>query len=110
VKSPNTSEIPHAEFLPLPRIEPDCWRAILNVIELSPQQAKILDLLLRGMDDKEIAPVVGIPQSTLRGDIARIFARTGSNNRMELATHVLALSHLLKPNEGEAIFCGKRLL
>jgi DNA-binding NarL/FixJ family response regulator len=106
----NKPEIHPVESLPLLSSEPDHWRALLNVIELSPQQAKILDLLLRGMDDNEIAPIVGIPQSTLRSHIAHIFARTGSNDRTELATHVLALSHQLKPDEGEAIFYGKRLL
>jgi DNA-binding NarL/FixJ family response regulator len=105
----NNAEIHPVESLPLLPIEPERWRAIINVIELSPQQAKILDLLLRGMDDKEIAPVVGIPQSILRDNIARILARTGSNNRMELATHVLTLSHKLKATEAEAVFYGKHL-
>jgi DNA-binding NarL/FixJ family response regulator len=109
VNSPNTSERPHAESLPLLHIEPDRWRAILNVLRLSRQQAKILDLLLRGMCEESIAPVVGIRQSTLRADIGRILARTRSNNRTELAMQVRALSHQVKSTEAEAVFYGKRL-
>jgi len=105
----NTSELPYAESLPLLGIEPDHWRAILEALRLSRQQAQILDLLLRGVDEQIIAPVVGIRQSTLRADIDRIFARTRSNNRIELAMQVLALSHKVKSTEAEAAFYGKRL-
>ena len=109
MNSPNTSELPHAESLPLPRIEPDRWRAILGVLRLSRQQAKILDLLLRGMGEENIAPVVGIGESALRAHIEHILARTRSNNRTELAMQVLALSRQVKSNQAEAVFYGKRL-
>ena len=109
MNSPNTSELPHAESLPLLRIEPDRWRAILGVLRLSRQQAKILDLLMRGMCEENIAPVVGIGESALRAHIDHILARTRSNNRTELAMQVLALSRQVKSDQAEAVFYGKRL-
>ena len=76
---------------------------------LSPQQAQILDLLLRGVGDENIAPTVGLRKSTVRADIAHLFRATRANNRTELAMQVLALAHQVKPTRGEAIFCGSRL-
>ena len=105
----NKPQIPHAESLPQLSIEPDHWREVLDLLGLSPQQAKILDLLLRGECDRDIAPTVGIRQSTLCADIASILARTRSNNRTELAMQVQSLAQQMKPNKGEAIFCGRRL-
>jgi DNA-binding NarL/FixJ family response regulator len=109
VNGRNKSEIPQAESLPQLSIEPDHWREVLDLLGLSPQQAKILDLLLRGVCDKNIAPTVGIGQSTVRAHIASILARTRSNNRTELAMQVRSLAQQMKPNKGEAIFCGRRL-
>ena len=69
---------------------PDHWREILEHLRLSPQQAQILDLLLRGVGDENIAPTVGLRKSTVRADIAPPLARPRANNRAELAMQVLA--------------------
>ena len=77
---------------PLP-IDGDHWQAIVEVLELSPQQAKVVELTLRGMSDKEIATALGISEPTLRTYMSRISARTRTRGRMELAMRVLAVSH-----------------
>lgn len=77
---------------PLPLSESH-WKAIVSAIGLSPQQAKITELLIRGMCDKEIAASMSISEPTLRTYLSRISARTRTRGRMELAMRVLAVSH-----------------
>jgi DNA-binding NarL/FixJ family response regulator len=105
----NKPETHGEESLPLASLEGDGWPTILKLMRLSRQQAQILDLLLKGVCDEEIAPVVGIPQSALRSNIQSLLAQTGSNNRVELARYVRTLMRRRVPDKSEAIFCGKRL-
>ena len=105
MNGPNIAEIPPAESLPLPPIEPDHWREILDIMRLSPQQAQILDLLLRGVGDENIAPTVGLRKSTVRADIAHLLAQP-ADNRTELAMQVLALAHQVKPTRGGPSFAA----
>lgn len=83
--------IPLESFPPLP-IDDEHWRAIVAAMRLSPQQAKILQLVLRGMCDKQVAAAVGISEPTVQTYLQRISARTRTHGRMELAMHVLAVS------------------
>lgn len=77
---------------PLP-LEPDHWAAIVKRIGLSTQQAKVLELTLRGHSLKQIAKIMGIAEPTIRTYQDRIAMRTGTSGRMQLAMHVLAVSH-----------------
>jgi len=79
-------------FPPLP-LDDDHWLGIVRAMRLSPQQAKIAELVLRGMCDKQIAAAMGISEPTIRTYLQRIFARTQTHGRMELAMRVLAVSH-----------------
>jgi DNA-binding NarL/FixJ family response regulator len=79
-------------FPPLP-LDDDHWRAIVQAIQLSPQQARIVELVLRGLCDKQIAAAMGISEPTIRTYLQRISARTHTRGRMELAMRVLAVSH-----------------
>ena len=79
-------------FPPLP-LDDAHWRAIVEAMQLSPQQAKIVELVLRGMCDKQIAAAMGISEPTIRTYLQRISARTRTHGRMELAMRVLAVSH-----------------
>jgi DNA-binding CsgD family transcriptional regulator len=76
---------------PLP-IGAQHWGAIIEALELSPQQARVLELTLRGMSDKQIAATLGISEPTLRTYLSRISARTRTRGRMELAMRVWAVS------------------
>jgi DNA-binding NarL/FixJ family response regulator len=80
---------------PLP-IDPAHWKAILGVLHLSPKQAQVVELALRGLCDKEIAKMMGITEPTVRTYFERISVRTRTRGRMELAMKVLAVSHQVK--------------
>jgi DNA-binding CsgD family transcriptional regulator len=69
------------------------WKAVCTALRLSPKQAQVAELMLRGLCDKEIAAVMGIGEPTVRTYLDRISARTRSHGRMELAMRVLAVSH-----------------
>lgn len=86
---------PTARFPPLP-INRELWRSVVEAVGLPPQQARIVELVLRGMCDKQIAATLGIAEPTLRTYLSRIFARTGTRGRMELALHVLGVSHAIR--------------
>ncbi len=79
-------------FPPLP-LEDDHWQAIVAAMQLSRQQARIVELVLRGLCDKQIAAAMGISEPTIRTYMLRISAKTRTQGRMELAMHVMAVSH-----------------
>src|SRR5580658_2192099 len=71
-----------APLLPLHR---DHWQAIYLALHLSPKQAQVVELVLRGLCDKQIAQAMGIGEPTVRTYLDRISARTRTRGRMELA-------------------------
>jgi DNA-binding NarL/FixJ family response regulator len=77
---------------PLP-LHPAHWQAIFRALRLSPKQAQVVELVLRGLCDKQIAKAMGIGEPTVRTYFDRISARTRTHGRMELAMKVLAVSH-----------------
>jgi DNA-binding NarL/FixJ family response regulator len=77
---------------PLP-LDPEHWQKVVNAIGLSEQQARIVELILRDLCDKQIAAVMGISESTIDTYMQRIGKRTGTSGRMQLAMRVLAVSH-----------------
>ncbi|HEY1686448.1 MAG TPA: LuxR C-terminal-related transcriptional regulator [Tepidisphaeraceae bacterium] len=89
-KTPASEHLKHVPPLPLTAAH---WKAVFGRLDLSPQQAQIVEYLLRGMCDKQIAAVMGISEPTVRTYINRIGARTRTHGRMELAMCVLAISH-----------------
>jgi DNA-binding NarL/FixJ family response regulator len=73
---------------PLP-LSSNHWECVVAAIGLSPQQARVAELMLRDLTDKEIAAVLGISQSTLETHQERISLRTATRGRMQLAMRVL---------------------
>ena len=86
-------------FPPLP-LDDGHWQAIVQAMQLSPQQARIVELVLRGMCDKQIAAAMGISEPTIRTYLQRISARTRAHGRMGLAMRVLAVSHQVDHEPG----------
>jgi DNA-binding NarL/FixJ family response regulator len=80
------------DFPPLP-LAADHWQKVVDALEISPQQARIVELVVRGLCDKQIATVMGIGEPTIRTYLSRVFARTGTHGRMGLALRVLEVSH-----------------
>jgi len=80
---------------PLP-LEEELWHAVVQQLKLSSQQARIVELILRDLSDKQIALVMGISESTIETHKERIRLRTGARGRMQLAMQVMAVSHQIR--------------
>jgi DNA-binding CsgD family transcriptional regulator len=81
-------------------LNPAHWRAIFVALRLSPKQSQVVELILRGLCDKQIAETMGIGEPTVRTYLDRISARTRTHGRMELAMKVLAVSHEVATQPG----------
>jgi DNA-binding NarL/FixJ family response regulator len=82
-----------SQVVPALPLHPAHWQAVCEAMELSPRQATLVELLLCGLCDKQIAAQMGISEPTVRTYLDRIWARTRTHGRMELAMRVLVVSH-----------------
>lgn len=71
---------------------PTTWNAIAKTLELSPQQKRIVELILNGQQDKEIAAEMELTIPTVSTYLKRIFARTGVSSRMQLVLRIFAMA------------------
>lgn len=60
------------------------------MLELSPQQRRIVQLLICGYCDKQIAGELGLSIDTVRTYLKRINSRLGVHGRVELVVRVFA--------------------
>jgi len=65
------------------------WVEAAGVLGLSPQQARILELIALGKADKQIARELEMSFGTLRTHLSRAFAKTGAEGRMELVMKIV---------------------
>jgi two-component system NarL family response regulator len=70
----------------------ETWRSLAAKLGLSGQQARIVELILRGACDKQIAAELGLRVPTVRTYLDRIFQRTGTNDRLHLVLRIFALA------------------
>ncbi len=63
--------------------------------ELSPQQAKILESITRGLTNREIASQFSISPESVKTQIARLLEKIGAANRSEAAS-IAIKKHMLK--------------
>jgi DNA-binding NarL/FixJ family response regulator len=68
------------------------WRAVQTKLALSPQQTRIVELILQGRQDKHIAEALNLTVPTVRTYLTRIFVRTDTPDRLALVLHVFALA------------------
>ena len=61
-------------------------------LALSPQQRRIVELLLLGYQDKQIAKELTISVPTVRTYLKRIFDRVGVADRVGLLLHLFAMA------------------
>jgi len=64
------------------------WTLLTQDLELSRQQARIVDCIVHAKSDKQIAQELGISQCTVRTHVTRLFQKFGLNDRVELLVHV----------------------
>lgn len=76
---------------PLPMSEA-VWRRVAAELALSPQQRRIVELVLRAQRDKAIAETLGLSVPTVRTYLGRIFDRVGVADRMELVLRIFAMA------------------
>ena len=82
-----------SEFTPHVPLEPMSgpeWGHVVASLQLSPQQARIVELILAGKSDKEVAAEMGVRVPTVRTYLTRVFQRTGTGGRVELVMYVVA--------------------
>jgi len=76
--------------LPLPA---ENLASLVKKLDLCPQQARVLELILRNSSDKEIAAEMQLKVSTVRTYLGRLFARLGVEGRLGLVLKIFALVH-----------------
>ena len=72
-------------------LSPDAWHHIVASLQLSPQQARIVALILQGKQDKEIAAELHLNRYTIRTYLRRVFDRVELEDRMELVLRIFAI-------------------
>jgi DNA-binding NarL/FixJ family response regulator len=77
---------------PMP-LDPEQWLALARTLQLAPRQEKIVELILRGLQDKEIAAELGLKTPTVRTYIQRAFQKLNVHDRVELVLKLFAASH-----------------
>lgn len=81
------------ESLPPLPIDDALWHVVADTLKLSSQHAKVVELVLRGLCDKQIAAHMGISKSTLRTYLDRIALRVGASGRLAIMRKILTVSH-----------------
>jgi DNA-binding NarL/FixJ family response regulator len=72
-------------------LSPDAWQHIVTELQLSPQQARIVALILQGKQDKEIAAELHLNRYTIRTYLRRVFDRSELDDRMALVLRIFAV-------------------
>ena len=72
------------------------WKAVTEQLRLSPQQAAIVALVVRGKQEKEIAAELGLSRPTIRTYLQRIFERAAVNSRLELVIQVFTICLIVR--------------
>lgn len=76
------------------------WRRVADGLGFSPQQTRIVELILCNRQDKEIAAELSLTIPTVRTYLSRAFVRTGVSDRLGLVLRVfsMAQAELLRPS------------
>ena len=64
------------------------WTLLTQDLELSRQQARIVECIVHAKSDKQIAQELGISQCTVRTHMTRLFQKFGLDDRVELLVRV----------------------
>lgn len=64
------------------------WRDVQQRLALAPQQTRIVELILYGKADKEIAAELGLSVPTVRTYLRRAYHRLGASDKLTLVLRV----------------------
>ena len=70
----------------------ETWHSVAETLSLSPQQARIVELILCGKQDKQIASELELSVPTVRTYLKRIFDRTETSDRLSLVLYIFAIA------------------
>jgi DNA-binding NarL/FixJ family response regulator len=91
-------------------LTPQEWDYASRALMLTRQQTRIVEQLLHGRQDKQIADELRLSRATVRTHLTRLFARLGVLDRLQLVLRVLACvrewhndGDTMKPFESMAI-------
>jgi DNA-binding CsgD family transcriptional regulator len=76
------------------------WKRTVRMLGLSPQQARIVWLILEGKRDKQIAAKMEVGIATVRTHLARLFVKARVADRVELVLKVFACARSEDGGEG----------
>lgn len=93
-------ETPASAPVPSSPFDTATWAEIVRQCELSPQQARIVELILLGKRDKEIADELGLSFSTVRAYLSRVFDRVGVRDRVELVLRMFSAAEQIRAGNG----------
>ena len=74
---------------------PQVWQAIVIELKLSPQQTLIVESILRGNQDKQIAEELDLSVATVRTYLNRIFECTDVRDRLNLVLMIFKMAQQL---------------
>ncbi len=75
----------------LPVLDIDEWHPIIRSLGLSGRQGRIVELILQGKRDKQIAAELELSVHTIRTYMKRIFDKAGVDDRFELLLRIMAI-------------------
>jgi DNA-binding CsgD family transcriptional regulator len=78
--------------------------------ELTPAQARVADLVVRGLTNREIGRLLGTSQNTVRNTLAEVFQKVGVSRRAELAFVVATGTAREDPRKNVEVFARARAL
>jgi DNA-binding NarL/FixJ family response regulator len=81
--------------LPSLPLDQTTWKLIARDLLLSDQQTRIVELILRGRQDKEIADELKLSINTVRTYLKRIFDHAEVKDRMLLVLKIFAMAQKL---------------
>jgi DNA-binding NarL/FixJ family response regulator len=73
-------------------LDQDEWKEIARRLRLTPRQKDVVELILRGMRDKQIATALGLSVRTVREHLSHLFARLEARDRIGLVLRIFALA------------------
>ena len=65
------------------------WAELAHQIGISPRQSQVIEQLLCGLSDKQIAGELNIALPTVRTHISRLFSKLDVEDRTELVLYVM---------------------
>jgi DNA-binding CsgD family transcriptional regulator len=79
------------------------WAHVVKLFEFSPQQARLVKLILENKPDKQIVRETSLRRPTIRTYLSRIFQRTGATDRVGLVLAIFAAARQWRDQRGDQL-------